>query len=87
MNKQSFPLMLGSARCRTFLLSLVLTSLISQPCRAQVSASHPVSDTQDAIPEPAIPAILKAFETFEVVGMPAARRRERYRRLHSVPHS
>jgi hypothetical protein len=63
--------MLRSARCGTFLLSLALTSLISQPCRAQVSASHPVGDTQDAIPEPAIPAILKAFETFEVVGMPA----------------
>jgi len=64
--------MLRSARYGTFLLSLALTSLISQPCRAQVSASHPVSDTQDAIPEPAIPAILKAFETFEVVAMPAA---------------
>ena len=72
MNKQSFPRMLRSARCGTFLLSLAWTSLISQPCRAQVSASHPVSDTQDAIPEPAIPAILKAFETFDVVGMPAA---------------
>lgn len=71
MNKQSFPRMLRSARCGTFLLSLALTSLISHPCRAQVSTSHPVSDTQDAIPEPAIPAILKAFETFEVVGMPA----------------
>src|SRR5882757_7663733 len=72
MNKQSLPRMLRSARYGTFLLSLALTSLISQPCRAQVSASHPVSDTQDAIPEPAIPAILKAFETFEVVAMPAA---------------
>jgi hypothetical protein len=72
MNKQFFPRMFRSARCGTVLLSLASISLISQPCRAQVSASHPVSDTQDAIPEPAIPAILKAFETFEVVGMPAA---------------
>jgi hypothetical protein len=71
MNKQYFPRMLRSARCGTFLLSLALTSLISQCCRAQVAAGHPVGDTQDAIPEPAIPAILKAFETFEVVGMPA----------------
>ncbi|WP_263367094.1 hypothetical protein [Edaphobacter bradus] len=72
MNEQFFPRMLRSARCGTVLLSLASISLPSQPCRAQVSASHPVSDTQDAIPEPAIPAILKTFETFEVVGMPAA---------------
>jgi hypothetical protein len=54
------------------LVALASILLTPQPCRAQVSASHPVNDTQDAIPEPAIPAILKAFETFEVVGMPAA---------------
>jgi len=56
----------------SFLLSFALASLISQSCTSQVSGSHPVRDTQDAIPEPAIPAILKALETFEVVGMPAA---------------
>jgi len=72
MNEQSFPRLLRSAPCGTLLLSLALTSLISQPCRAQVTASHPVSDTQGAIPEPAIPAILKVFETFEVVGITAA---------------
>lgn len=72
MNEQFFPRMLRSARCGAVLLSLASISLTSQPGRAQVSASHPVRDTQDAIPEPAIPAILKAFETFEVVGMPAA---------------
>jgi hypothetical protein len=72
MNEQFFPRMLRSARCGAVLLSLASISLTSQPCRAQVSASHPVSATQDAIPEPAIPAILKAFETFEVVGIPAA---------------
>jgi hypothetical protein len=71
MNKPFFPRMLRSARCGTVLLSVASISLTSQPCRAQVSARHPVSDTQDAIPEPAIPAILRAFESFEVVGMPA----------------
>jgi hypothetical protein len=71
MNEQFF-LALKSARCGAVLLSLALTSLTSPTCRAQASASHRVSDTQDAIPKPAIPAILKAFETFEVVAMPAA---------------
>ena len=72
MNEQFFPRMLRSGRCGIFLLSLASISLMPQPCRAQVSAGHPVNDTQDATPEPAIPAILKAFETFEVVAMPAA---------------
>ena len=72
MNEQFFPRMLRSVCCGTVLLSLASISLTSQPCRAQVSAGHPVNDTQDAIPEPAIPAILKAFETFEVVAMEAA---------------
>ncbi|HTF63029.1 MAG TPA: hypothetical protein VK638_09990 [Edaphobacter sp.] len=72
MNEQFFTRMLRSARCGTVLLSIASISLTSQPGRAQVSASHPVSDAQGTIPEPAIPAILKAFETFEVVGMPAA---------------
>ena len=71
MNEQFFPRMLRNVRCGTVLLSLASISLTSQPCRAQVSAGHPVSDTQDATPEPAIPAILKAFETFEVVAMEA----------------
>lgn len=72
MNDQFFPRMLRSARCGTVLLSLASISVNSQPCRAQVAASHPVSDTQDAIPEPAIPAILKAFETYDVIAMEAA---------------
>ena len=72
MNKESFPRMLKTARYGTFLLSLALASLMSHLCRAQISASDPVSDTRNAIPEPAITAILKAFETFEVVAMPAA---------------
>ena len=72
MVEQLFSRMLRSGRCRIFLLSLASISMMPQPCRAQVSAGHPVNDTQDATPEPAIPAILKAFETFEVVAMPAA---------------
>lgn len=72
MNEQFLSRMLRSARCGTFLLSLALISLTSQDCRgALVSASHSVSDPQDAVPEPAIPAILNAFESFEVVAMPA----------------
>ena len=72
MHEQFFPRMLRNARCGTLLLSLASVLLLAQPCRAQVSASHPVNDTQNATSEPAIPAILKAFETFEVVAMPAA---------------
>jgi hypothetical protein len=72
MNEQFFPRMLRSACCGTILLLLASILLTSRPCRAQVSASHPVNDAQNAIPEPAIPAILKAFETFEVVGITAA---------------
>jgi len=69
MNEQFSSCLLTSARCGIFLLAL---ASISHPCRSQVSGNDPVTSTQDAIPEPAIPAILKAFETFEVVGMPAA---------------
>jgi hypothetical protein len=72
MDEQFFPRMLRGARYGVVLLSLASMPLTSRPGRAQVSASHPVSDTQRTIPEPAIPAILKAFDTFEVVAMPAA---------------
>jgi len=72
MNKEFFLRMLRSVRCGISLLLLASISLMPPPCRAQVSAGHPVNDTQDATSEPAIPAILKAFETFEVVAMPAA---------------
>jgi hypothetical protein len=72
MNEQFFPCMLRSACCGTILLLLASILLTSRPCRAQVSANHSVNDAQNAIPEPAIPAILQAFETFEVVGITAA---------------
>jgi len=72
MNEQSYPLMLRSGCCGIFLLSLTSIALMTQPSFSQVSAGHPVNDPRDATPEPAIPAILKAFETFEVVAMPAA---------------
>jgi len=72
MNEQSFPSMLRSGCCGILLLSLASIALMTQPSLSQVSAGHPVNDPHDATPEPAIPAILKAFETFEVVAMPAA---------------
>jgi len=72
VDEQFFPRMLRSARYGAVLLSLASMPLTSRPGSAQVPASHSVSDTQDTIPEPAIPAILKAFDTFEVVAMPAA---------------
>ncbi|MGD0860964.1 MAG: hypothetical protein ABR912_16855 [Terracidiphilus sp.] len=76
MKEHFFLRMLRSGRFGFFLLSLASISLMPQPCRAQVSAGHPVNVTQDATPEPAIPAILKAFETFEVVAMEAAHRQK-----------
>jgi hypothetical protein len=72
MDEQFFPRMLRGARYGAVLLSLASMPLTSRPGRAQVPASQPVSDTQGTIPQPAIPAILKAFDTFEVVAMPAA---------------
>ena len=72
MKEQFFPRMLRSARCGTVFFSLASFSLTSLPCRAQVVASYPGGDTQAAPPEPAIPAILRAFDMYEVVAMPAA---------------
>jgi len=72
MHKRSILHILRSTFCRIVFVSFTSISVFSQPCRAQISAGYPVSDAQDAIPEPAIPAILKAYETFEVVAMPAA---------------
>jgi hypothetical protein len=54
------------------LLALASNSLRPHFCTAQVSANSISKNTQDAHPEPAIPAIMKAFENFEVVAMPAA---------------
>jgi hypothetical protein len=72
MNEPFVSRMLRSTRYGILLLSLASISLKPQPCMAQASPAHPVNDTQNAHPEPAIPAILKAFESFEVVAMPAA---------------
>ncbi len=72
MNGQFFPRMFRSVRCRDVLVALASISPASQSCIAQVLGSHPVSEAHEATPEAAIPAILKAFETFEVVGIPAA---------------
>ncbi len=54
------------------LCPLALFFLISEPCKAQISAGHRVSNAHGAHAEPAIPAILKTFETFEIVAMESA---------------
>ena len=72
MNQKVFLRMLRGVHCGVFLLSLASIALMTQLFAAQVSTYHPASNTQDPTPEPAIPAILKAFETYEVVAMPAA---------------
>jgi hypothetical protein len=72
MNEQFLPRLFNSARRGACILALASISLTSQRCRTQASAGHPVKAAQDSIPEPAIPGILNAFETFEVVGIPAA---------------
>jgi hypothetical protein len=59
-------------RYAVVLLALASNSLRPQFRTAQVSANSISKNTQDAHPEPAIPAIIKAFENFEVVAMPAA---------------
>jgi hypothetical protein len=69
MKEQFFRRSLSDVRWGILLVAL---APIAQPCRAQVNRSKTVTSIQNVIPEPAIPAILKAFETFEVVGMPAA---------------
>ena len=50
----------------------VLLFINNSPCVARVSSGYPVDGIQDAEPEPAVSAILRAFETYEVVAMPAA---------------
>ena len=72
MNEQFFPRILRSGPWGIFLFFTCVHFLMPPPCRAQVSDGHAVHGAPDATPEPAIPAILKDFETFEVVAMPAA---------------
>ena len=56
----------------SFVLLAVLTALVPHASKEQVTSRRPVSNSQASVPEPALPAILKIFDTFEVVGMPAA---------------
>ena len=72
MNAPFLPRLLSSARCGAVILVLASISFASLHCLAQLPARHPVNDAQEAMAEPAIPGILRAFESFEVVGMPAA---------------
>jgi hypothetical protein len=52
--------------------SVLLISLMPSALRGQITASRSLNDAQLSTSEPALPAILKLFATFEVVGMPAA---------------
>ena len=59
-----------SASASRVLLALLI-SLTPHASSGQAD-SHPIRDPQLSTPEPALPAILKLFQTFEVVGMQAA---------------
>lgn len=61
--------LLRRVRCAIFLAPLLAPAGSGG---AQVPTGHPADDSQYAPAEPAIPAILKALETYEVVAMPAA---------------
>ncbi len=63
---------LGRSSSASRVLLALLIALMPHASKEQVAASHPRNDSQLSTPEPALPAILKLFETFEVVGMPAA---------------
>jgi hypothetical protein len=54
-----------------FFLWCALSSLTAWPSKAQVSAPHSVARTQGEVPQPAIPGILNAFRTYEVIAMEA----------------
>jgi len=53
-------------------LSSLLIALVALVCNGQAAASRTASDARASTPEPALPAILKIFETYEVVGIQAA---------------
>ena len=72
MNGPFLPRLLSRAKCGAVILAFASISPTSQHCMAQLPAVHPVNNARDGIAEPAIPGILKAFESFEVVGIPAA---------------
>lgn len=65
----------GSARLRKFLIVrfgwiMLLSLMVVLQAASQTQQTQPT--TSDPIPEPAIPAILAAFDRFEVVAMPEA---------------
>ncbi len=53
-------------------IALLAGTVFVQCCTAQVSARVAGTETIHASPEPAISGLLKAFQTYEVIGMPAA---------------
>ena len=64
--------MRSNLRYAILLLAFASVSFKPHYCTAQVAGNSLSKNTHDTLPEPAIPAIIKAFETFEVVAMPAA---------------
>ena len=72
MKKDSLSYIFESAYSKVVLLFLAWTLVLPQPGRAQSAPNRPIGNGKTNISEPAIPAILAAFKTFEVVAMPAA---------------
>ncbi len=72
MSDQFVSRLLRDVFCGTAVFALACHSFIPNPSEAQTSGNYPASNARNAVPEPAIPAILRAFDTFEVVAMPAA---------------
>ena len=63
---------LGRSFSASRVLLALLIALVPHASKEQVAVSRPIGESQASPPEPALPAILKIFDTFEVVGMPAA---------------
>jgi hypothetical protein len=72
MNELLSRRVLRNVCCGIVLLSLASILLTPQSSKAQVPATQTINENQSPIPEAAIPAILNAFQSFEVVAMEAA---------------
>ena len=71
MKTHEFPSML-STRVQIVLCLVALAFFPTRVCLPQTAAVQLAANRQAFSPQPAIPAILQVFETFEVVGVPAA---------------
>ncbi|WP_419804322.1 hypothetical protein [Terriglobus sp.] len=63
---------LGWSFSTSRVLLALLIALVPHDSKEQVAVSRPIGESQASTAEPALPAILKIFRTFEVVGLPAA---------------